>query len=181
MDFQTIASAMWPCWVFGAGMLYATKKSDHADLLKVDKKALSKWGIFLLLLTVWRIFSFKFYAHSEHFKDSLKAVDQIPWQATLTVFWEDACHGLPLVLLQRLIGTKKWFTKPINYIALLVTMVAFGLGHLYQGVFSAVLLSFYIPYSMKLGKKYGFGTVMLGHMMYDLSTILAIKWMMGHV
>lgn len=65
----------------------------------------------------------------------------------------------------------KWIFVPIVVLSSLI----FGAGHLYQGYFVAALLSLY-PYfvSYKYGKKYGYGTVMLCHITYDLSIVGAL-------
>jgi hypothetical protein len=102
----------------------------------------------------------------------------IPWQTTLGVFWEDAVHALPLVLLGKMFANKTWY-KIAKWPLLAAVMCSFGAGHLYQGVLAACMLSFYIPFSMKMGEKHGFGTVMLCHMMYDLITLLSIGWIVG--
>jgi hypothetical protein len=178
MTFKEIALNMWPCWALGAYMLYATAKSQFKDLLRIEKKPLIKWSVFLLFLTVYRILTVKYLAETEMYKDALKNVAVIPWQATLTVFWEDACHTLPLVLLRRMLGTK-WYMLPVHFLLLALVTLSFGSGHIYQGYIVSAFLMLYIPFTMKLGEKYGFGTIMAGHTLYDLSTILAIKWMLG--
>ena len=107
-----------------------------------------------------------------------QAVHFIPWQGTLGVFWEDAVHVFPLVLLARMYGEKLWF-KIIRWPLLIATMIAFGAGHLYQGPIAACALSFYIILSMQQGQKNGFGTVIIAHTLYDLITLLSIAWMVG--
>lgn len=177
MDLKSMAMTMYPYWLLGAFMIWATVKSGHKEMVRVDKEAVKRWTKFLLIITVYRIFMFKFFFNS-HLKEMAHAITQIPWPLTLTVFWEDACHGLPLLLIRNFLGTK-WWSWPVNLLLMGTVMLEFGLGHVYQGVFSAALLSFYIPVSINLGKKYGFGTVMIGHTLYDLSTILSLKFLLG--
>jgi hypothetical protein len=179
MDWKTIVSHMWPCWVLGLAVLFAVAKSDYKALLRIDKKAVAKWGIFMILLMGFRIFTLG-HIHSETLKESLQNVSWIPWPMTLTVFWEDACHGLPLAILKKMLGNR-WFAKPLNLIALLTAMLSFGSGHVYQGFLAAALIMFYIPFSMQKGEEYGFGTVMLCHMMWDLSTVLSVQWVLRHM
>lgn len=170
MDMKDIALNMWPAWMLGIAMLYATWRSKYKELLRIDWKAVRNWTIFLVLLTLWRMWTI-----NRLDIQALEGAAMIPWQSTLTVFWEDACHGMPLVLLRKYLGTK-WFTWPIHILALLIVMIAFGAGHVYQGIGAAIVLSFYIPLSMDIGKKNGFGTVMIGHVLYDLFTVLCIAW-----
>lgn len=178
MQFSEVIMRMFPYWIMGVIMLYATFNSKHRDLLRVSWPALKRFGWFMVLLTVYRAIIFHFFGHHEMLQDAASGAMTIPWQATLTVFWEDACHGLPLVLLGRWSEGKK-HAKWINRAALAFVMVSFGLGHVYQGWFAAAFLSLYIPMSMKWGKKHGFGTVMIGHSIYDLLTVLALQFFLG--
>lgn len=178
MDFSSIVAAYIPYWLLGAGMLYATYKSEHKDLVRVEPKTVAKWTGFLVLLTIYRTIMFKYFPDAFAVAVAKESVSTIPWQLTLTVFWEDACHGLPLVLLRRFLGTK-WYAWPVHIITLAMVMFAFGLGHTYQGIGAATLLSLYIPASMDIGKRRGFGTVMINHTLYDLSTVLFMKWITG--
>lgn len=169
---------MWPCYLMGIGMLYATWKSEHKDLLRIEKKRLLKFSLFLVLITIYRYFIFKLGGNNPHLKEVQETIVSIPLPATLLTYWEDACHGLPLAVLGRVLDGK-WYRKLIYWPALAVTMLIFGLGHVYQGIPAATLLAFYVPFSTDRGKKYGFGTVILCHMLYDFSTVLSVKWMMG--
>lgn len=164
---------MYPYWLLGAGVLVGTWLAGYKKDIRIEKPALKEWARFLGVITVLRVILFKFLPH-QHIQEVAKNISVIPWPLTLTVFWEDACHGLPLLLIQRLIGTKKW-TWPIHGFLIGLVMLEFGLGHVYQGLWAALFLSCYVPYSIKLGKKYGFGTVMIGHTMFDLVTILTVK------
>lgn len=159
-------------------MLYATVKAGHKEIIRVEWKPVAKWTAFMVFLAAFRISMFKFFPSVFNFKEAFQNIGWLPWQATLTVFWEDAAHGLPLLLLRQFLGTK-WPMIPIHVIAMALVMLSFGLGHTYQGNTAAMMLSLYIPYSVSLGKKIGFGTVMINHSIFDLSTILSIQYMMG--
>lgn len=176
MNAKDLAIAMYPHWLIGIFVIWATIKAGYSDLLRFDKKAILGWVRFLILLTVYRIGMFKLFP--VHFSAASEPASIIPWPLTLTVFWEDALHILPLILLQKLIGTRKW-TWPIHAIATAIMMVEFGSGHIYQGFPAACMLSLYIPIVTRMGKKNGLGTVMLCHTLYDLCTILTIKFFMG--
>ena len=169
---------MYPMWIMGLLMLFGTYKSKYKDLLRVDKASLVKWVHFLGTISMYRIVMFYFLKDWHVLKHATDGAMMIPWQATLTVFWEDACHGLPLVLLALSTATYK-HAKWLNRIAMATVMISFGAGHLYQGWLAAVGLSMYIPFSMEIGKKNGFGTVMIGHMMYDFITIITMKAVLG--
>jgi hypothetical protein len=178
MDIKQMVLIMYPYWIIGILIMLATVFAGQKEALRVEKPALIKWVKFLGILTVYRIILFSLFPNFSLFRQAHDAMSIIPWPMTLTVFWEDACHGLPLYLLKKLIGKNKWGKYVFNTILVLV-MIAFGLGHVYQGAVAAIMLSFYIPYSIKLGEKYGFGTVMIGHSLFDLTTILAIRFLLG--
>lgn len=179
MTFQEMALRMFPYWIMGLFMVFAVYQSKYKDLLRVEPKAILKWVGCLALLTVYRIIIFKFFSGNDKLHDMTSGAMMIPWQATLTVFWEDACHGLPLAIIGLALGKDKLWKKVLNYALLIGVMVSFGLGHVYQGYIAAACLSFYIPFSLKKGHEVGFGTVMICHTLYDLATILTIKTFLG--
>lgn len=177
MNFGELAIEMFPYWILGLFMMFITMYTGNKDILRVDFKAVGKWCLFLLALSVYRFILFKFIWTPEHAIESFEPVRWIPWQATLTVFWEDAAHTLPLLLLMRLIGTR-WFVWPIHIVAILAMTAAFGSGHTYQGYLSALILSLYVPLSLNAAKKNGLGTIMVCHVLYDLSTVAMIQYIL---
>jgi hypothetical protein len=175
MNFTQFALHMYPYWIVGILIICLVLASNFKDLVRIDKTALKKWVLFLVIMTSIRFLLFKLLVpHSV--SSLLKGPASIPPLVGLTVFWEDAVHGLPLLILRKLIGVKKW-TKPLHAILLGLVMFEFGLGHVYQGGIAAAFLSLYVPYSIKLAKKYGFGTVGIGHMLYDIFTIMLLKFL----
>jgi hypothetical protein len=178
MDFKHTAQAMFECWVLGAAMIYLVKNSKYASLLKIDKAGLWKFAKLLMLTTALRIVWLKFIVPQE-VADGLKNIgDMLSWQSMLFVYWEDACHTLPLVILKRMYKNTKWFRWV--YPALLgATMASFGIGHAYEGLGAVFMMAIYVPWTMKLGEKYGFGTVMLCHIAYDILTFFTFKWTVG--
>lgn len=174
-----MALQMYPYWLMGAFVLWATIKGGNKEVVRVEKPAVISWIKFLGMLTLYRVVIFKLFGGNSHIHETAKVITQIPWPLTLTVFWEDACHGLPLLLLRNFIGTDKWWKWMIHVPLTMLVMLEFGMGHVYQGIPAAMMLSLYIPYSIRLGRKYGFGTVMVGHTLYDLSTVLSLKFLLG--
>jgi hypothetical protein len=177
MSFLDFAARMCPYWGLGALMGWAVWKSDYKDLLAFDKKAFGKFFLFMCAVTVYRYFMLKILVANgmgSHFD----AVKSLPVGGVFFTPWEDACHGLPLVLLRRMIGTKKW-TWPIHALAMTTVTIGFGLGHVYQGVAAAAFISLYIPFSVWFGQKRGFATLMCSHVLYDFSTIMAIRMALG--
>lgn len=174
MNFTTFASNMYPFWILGVVIMGITTAAGYKHLLRVEKKPIVKWGLFLFYVTLWRLFMSKIL--NFHGVSNPQSISILPIATAFTVFWEDACHGLPLLILKKATKNRRW-AKPIYWILLLIIMTEFGLGHIYQGPLAAIVLSFYIPYSIKVGEKYGFGTVIFCHMMYDLVTLLFIHYM----
>lgn len=86
------------------------------------------------------------------------------FSSLLFVWWEDI-----LFILLPLFYGKKYLPHWAFVIVAVLTSAVFGLGHLYQGWLAAVLLSAY-PYfiSYHYGKKHGFGTVMVAHVVFDI-------------
>lgn len=175
MDFSSIAADMYPFWIMGILVMLATVWSGNKKLLKIQGQTVFRWCIFLLLITAARTGLYSFLGYLG-LGGPPRGLAGIPWVASLTVFWEDACHGLPLVILQGLIGTKKRWAKVVNWLALGIVSLSFGLAHVYQGLLAAVLTCCYVFYSMQAGKKYGFGTVMVCHSLYDMVTFLFMKF-----
>lgn len=178
MDMKSIALAMYPSWLLGAFMIWATIQAGYGKFVRIQKRSVIKWIIFLCVITLFRVFTIRYMLELDHMKESAKGVLLIPWPATLTVFWEDAAHGLPLFLLYLWSRASK-FKMVLWYCLLAMVTLSFGSGHTYQGYWAAALLMLYIPYSIKLGAKHGFGTVMVCHTLYDLFTILTVKWALG--
>lgn len=86
------------------------------------------------------------------------------------VWWEDMLFGVLLIYYAEMF-LPRWLFVPV----VVLSSLWFGAGHLYQGWFVALLLSLY-PYfiSYKFGKKYGFGTVMVAHVVYDLAIVSSL-------
>ena len=173
-----MALQMYPYWILGAGVLLATCLAGLKNVIRVEKSAIVSFLKFLGVLTLYRVILFTLFPHFGPIASAAHNVSIIPWPLTLTVFWEDACHGLPLFLLGKVIGDRKWL-KPFYWLAFAMVMLEFGLGHVYQGIPAAIVLSMYVPYSISLGRRFGFGTVMICHTLFDLSTILTIKFLLG--
>lgn len=183
MDFKTLFLQNLPYMIAGASVLLAVSKSKYKDMLRVDKDILNMWGLALtigfvfklLLVTMIRHLQFETFGHFLHMDNaSLRNIGQLPYFSFLTVFWEDALHTLPLAMLDRMRENRNWI-KWIRYPLMILLMANFGLGHLYQGIWVAIQMCFYVPLVTNLGKKHGFGTVILGHMMFDFSVISLVK------
>ena len=174
MSFLDFAARMFPYWILGGVIFWAVWNSSHKDLLAFNKKSFKKFAIFLLVRAIYVMVTIKLAAsHGVHVPGT-DAVKKIPILATLFVGWEDMVFTLPLVLLRRVIGTKP-LTWPLHAVALLGSMYVFGSGHTYEGITAAALISLYIPFGVWFSQKKGFRTLVSGHILWDFSTIAAIK------
>ena len=172
MTFSEIAIRMYPSWIMGLFMLFTTYNSKYKNLLRVELKPTLKWLKILAIITIIRIVIFKIAGHNVN---PNQGAGMIPWQIVFTVFWEDLCYGLPLAIFSSALGNETKWKRIVTTIMIIAMMLSFGLGHVYQGYFAAFALSFYIPFTFKKGQEVGFGTIMVGHVLYDLITILTIK------
>lgn len=178
MNIKEVIEHMWPCWAMGLSMLYLVKKSKYANHLRVSKAGLWNFAKWMVIITAIRFVALRFLAPTSELDALRETINFLPWQTTLGVFWEDMCHTVPLVILSQMLSKNRW-EKWISRALLALVMFSFGSGHMYQGPLACVVISFYIPVTMRLGRKYGFGTVMLCHMAYDMLTLLSLKWIAG--
>lgn len=174
MTFRDIASVMWINWLFGLFVILSVYYSKHRNMIRIEIEPIIFWCKMLAIITVGRVIAFKYFDMNH----DGSAVADIPTFATLTVYWEDTI-SLILVLFLNMVGDDKIWKKAINFAAIVLTMIYFGSGHMYQGIASAVMLSFYIPFSIKKAPKIGWGTLMVCHTLYDLTTILTVKNFVG--
>ncbi len=173
MSFTEVASYMFPYWIMGLFMMFVVYKSRYRNLLRIEKKPILKWVAFLAVLAAYRIALYNLLAFAGFPQDSSGIMT--PWQMDLTVFWEDMCYGVPLAILSLRMGTDTKWKKFIFRTILVLFSIHFGLGHAWQGLLAVFLLSFYVPFTVKKGKEIGFGTVMICHVLYDLSTRITVS------
>lgn len=179
--FPEVVHNMWPMWLIGFCILVITFLK-RPELIRVDKEAVIKWVKMMGVVLVLRVIVLRLLLMAGHHfhiplvhkqENQMHMLLGIPWQAMLFVFWEDAVHVLPLIILQQM-GEKSRWIKIVYRILLPLVMLDFGLGHAYQGLAAVFIMAMYIPITMKLGKRFGVGTNMICHTIYDLSTRLAI-------
>jgi hypothetical protein len=147
-------------WILGVLSLIYTYRIDKS-YLRIDVKALKGFGIFLLWLTLIRSFIFTI-SQSMPMSDILPLIN--PW-LMLGVFWEDAIHVMPLIILK----DKEVINKYVYYALFACSALVFASGHMYQGWIGLASI-LYMYFSAKYGRKHGFGTVMICHTAYDLTT-----------
>jgi hypothetical protein len=174
---------LWPFWLCGMVVLLAIFFSEQKSLLRVEWNRVLPFASFMVRITAFRYLLYRFLLPWSGLADPLltkmRAVSHLlPWQTTFGVFWEEAIYTIPLVLFYRLHKEKRWFwdVYPLTFA---MFMASFAVGHLYQGVIPAIIICFYIPFSVKMGQKYGFGSMILAHIAYDLITLLSMPYLAG--
>lgn len=147
-------------WILGVLSLIYTYRIDK-KYLRIDVDALKSFGVFLLWVTLIRAILFSI-SDTSSMSHILHLIN--PW-FMLGVFWEDAVHVLPLIVLK----DKDKIGNVAYYALFICSAIIFASGHMYQGLVGLTSV-IYIYFSAKYGRQYGFGTVMLCHIAYDLVT-----------
>jgi hypothetical protein len=138
----------------------------HKGLCRIDATAVGSFLKFIAILTVCRVIGHFLSAPKTAMDNEI--IQSITLFSTLLVFWEDTFFTLPILILEQY-GIPKF----VRNILLAASAIAFASGHLAYGGIWAFCTLFYVPFiSYRFGKKYGLGTVMVGHVLYDLITVL---------
>lgn len=174
MSFLEVAFNLGPSWLLGFSILLAILFSEYKDLVAIKWPKVRRWIYIVSIITIIRFLTMKFTMSGDQIEAMIKQIEWLPVGMIFLTPWEDLVHTVPIAITERFVG-KKW--SWIKYPLIGLAMVAFGSGHLYQGALAACLLSLYVPITLHLGKKHGFGTVMLGHVIYDLATVSLIKYL----
>lgn len=144
----------------------------NRDSLKIDRKAVVNFLSIMTIVTFLRlaILSFTHAIGINAFDTSALSNIQF-WQFAL-VFWEDAFFAMSIYYIKDVFKFSKYIWIPFT----IIISLYFGQGHLYQGLVAG-LVSCIVPYYVfyKLGLKYGFGTTMLCHVLYDMITYTTVK------
>lgn len=146
-------------WILGTlSLVYAHR--INKKYIKIDFDAIKSFLIFMLWLTAIRTVLFFF--SGSPMEGLLSRINPL---LMLGVFWEDAVFVLPLIILK----DEKNIPNILYYTLFAISTAVFTLGHSYQGTIG-LTSAIYIYFSAKYGRKYGFGTVMICHTLYDLIT-----------
>ena len=155
------------------GIILIPRFTSEKELFKISWDKLAQFVAFLMCLSVFRLLQYDFMLSMGIIKSIPQAPPEITGQMwTLgLVFWEDFFFAVPIYFMMKYMKNK-WLR-----VALIVALsIVFGLGHMYQGWQACVLLAF-MPYfvTYNYGKKFGFGTTMLAHILYDVFTLSLVK------
>lgn len=164
---QSFESNMIPFYILGTLIVLFTMISKHSDLLSIKVSNIKKFFIFMVLVFIVKTLEVVYLFSPEDLMSMQVLLLYIDPVSLSMVYWEDAVHTLPIAIISRYVSGPK--SKFILIPILILTMISFGYGHLYQGALAASLLSLYVPISYYYGLRFGFGTVMICHVMYDLT------------
>lgn len=168
MEFLIYLPMLLPIFAI-IGMIYISNFTSEKDLFRVSWDKLAQFMAFLGFIFVLRLLREDFFVSNGLAPVPLPPVGEM-WTLGL-VFWEDFFFAIPIYYICKHMKNK-WF----KFVLILLISTIFGLGHIYQGwgaAFVLALMPYFVTYHY--GKKYGFGTTMIGHIMYDVSTIMLAK------
>lgn len=103
-----------------------------------------------------------------------KTPDVTTYKHFMLVWWEDAFFAMPIYYFKDHLKVSKKVWIPIT----ITLSLMFGFIHLAYSPGWALTVAFF-PYllSYRLGKIYGFGTIMACHVLYDAMTFTTVKLM----
>ena len=152
---------------------------NHRKLVRVEWNSVASFLGFMALATIQRIGLYDFLADVDprgfHYPPiSPQFLGKPIWRFCL-VFWEDAFFGIPIYMAFK--RCRKW----LAWVFVISLSMLFGQAHGYQGDLAIIVTAIY-PYfiSYRMGSKYGFGTVMVSHMLYDIITFYTI-WFLPYL
>mgnify|MGYP000892806728 CR=1 FL=1 len=156
--------------VMAIAVLIGLQFTKEKDITRIEWSAVSQFIGFMIVVTVLRTWVVDFLMQAK----IIEFLPTIPYEIAShkwtfgLVFWEDVFFGIPLYFIGKHVKNK--WTK--FSLAVIITIL-FAMGHGYQG-WSGILFASLYPWfiSKSYGEKYGFGTVMICHIMYDSFTCL---------
>ena len=135
------------------------------EIIRIEWDKVAKFSAFLLLVAAIRFSLMEGANTSSGFIPSFRDIPLVPW--------EDSFFSLLLIyFFKDYLNLSKKVWIPIA----VASSFLFASGHIIYGATWATMTLFF-PYflSYKYGKKYGYGTVMVMHVLYDFTTILTVK------
>lgn len=166
---------IYPALVLSAGAFLIYKNwKGHQDI-RIEWDKVAQFLGFMALITMFRIcFADMVEGIMPGFVDQkfVEIADKIGFATLPFVFWEDVYFGMPIAWLMKKVFPK--YPKLAITLTIIISTI-FATGHLYQGAIGMVTIIYPFFISYKYGKKYGFGTVMICHMLYDFFSVATAK------
>jgi membrane protease YdiL (CAAX protease family) len=160
-------------YILGAMFIFFASM-EFPGICRIQKKSVLNFLKFMAFITAYRLIMSHLIGFPEIDKNPDSPMNTLPILTTLGVYWEDAFFTLPALIAERM-GLHKFFV----FALLAVSAFTFATGHLAYSPLWAAITLFYIPFvSYKYGKKNGLGTVMLCHVLYDLITLVTVRYLM---
>ena len=144
-------------------IVYCLFRQKH--LIRIEWDKVAQFSAFLLLLSSVRFALMENQPTPIGYMPSFGMIPLVPW--------EDAFFSiLGVYFFKDFLKLRKKFWIPIA----IAFSVLFASGHVIYGLPWATMTLFF-PYflSYRYGKKYGYGTAMACHVLYDFTTILTVK------
>ena len=162
---------MLSLYMYTIGILllaYATK--FHKDLMRIDFKGVKTFFLALLGITVTRVVLFNIFPVEG--LGVLAKVDHIQWWQAVLAGFEEAMFTLPAVFAMMYTDNKY-----LKRIFMGLVAAAFAIGHAYQGMYGiAVTFVYMFSIAPKYMKKFGFYTMVVCHILFDLSAWAFIRF-----
>jgi len=152
-----------------AAFIFAFIYKKDKQILRIQKKeAIKVIGVAAFIFVLRCVLAS--HAPADIDNELIWILKNMPIWPLFFVFWEDLVFTAPILYLER-----KGYNK--TKIALtIVAVLIFGSLHLYQGWFGFVFSSVYLYFiSIGAGRKYGLGTIMIFHVLFDLSALMAVR------
>ena len=70
MDIKYFVTNMYPYWLLGIFVIFATIFAGYKNVVRVEKDAMIKWLRFLLIITFYRVILFKAFPNNPMFGKS---------------------------------------------------------------------------------------------------------------
>jgi hypothetical protein len=172
MDFYSFFSHNGFYILIGIILIILTFFTSYRTILRVDLKAILKWIIFLVVVFLIRLVLYKLSIGLSIFA----IFRSLPLSITPFVFWEDAVFGLPLLLFRNHIKDTNKICHYIFYILLGLFSFIFAAAHIYQSLWTFGVMLFYIYVTNDYARRYGYGTIMICHVLFDFITILTFQY-----
>ena len=164
---------MYWCMLIGFLILGLVYWKDR-ELLRFDFQAVKSFIAIMVFLTFFRLalFSFGIDIFGENIVYLNKGLRQVSFWKFSLVFWEDSLFAIPIYYMKDKWQWSKYLWVPI----VTISSAYFGIGHMYQfdaAFFFALVVPYFLFY--RYGVKYGFGTTMTCHILFDMFTFLTFK------
>lgn len=150
-------------WGIALGLLAVVFYKDR-QVLRIEKDSI--WKFFKFVLTFKLIFLVLYVVLFRIFEVAPPSVPAPPLHYLPMVWWEDVLFSLIPIYYGY-----KFLPRPLATAVAIIVSFFFALGHLYQGWIGLLLGIYPFFISYRYGKKHGYGTVMICHVIYDVMVI----------